>query len=356
MSALTGGAAETKLDLSGWQLLAPLPDPVGYGGMFAGVLNGRLVAGGGSQFRDKPNWLQGEKVFSDRIFTLANPAAKWAENATKLPVKMGHFASATTGDAIYLVGGLGASGCLAQVWQVRAQGDGFQITPLPDFPHPIGYAAAGTANGRLYVTSGLPDPASKTPSVETWSIDVTKGGAGEKWRREADKPGTGTFVNSAASDGKNFYVIGGIGYDAAGKTTPSKSVYRFNAARAAWETLADLPEPRVGPVSPAPVIKGEAIFLMGGYAEVFQGPPRDYPGFRAQTYYYHIARNAWENGPVLPKAEVPDRDSPSDPGPAPMIAAPGVLWQNRAVAISGEVRASVRSPQVVAWPLDSKKP
>ncbi len=61
-----------------WKVLAPLPDPVGYAGMFAGVLQGRLVTGGGSQW-DKPSWLKGTKRYSDRMFALATPAGNWVE-------------------------------------------------------------------------------------------------------------------------------------------------------------------------------------------------------------------------------------------------------------------------------------
>ena len=358
MSALTSGAAETKLDLKGWQLLAPLPDPVGYGGMFAGVFNGRLIAGGGSQFRDKPNWLQGEKTYSDRIFVLDDPAGRWTEHATKLPVKMGHFACATTNDAIYLVGGAGPSGALTAAWQIRTKGSDFQFTPLPAFPHPVVYGVAGIAAGRLHVIGGLPDPASKAASNETWSLELASATTAKNpgWRREPDLPGPGVFVSCAASDGSHVYVLGGMNYDAESKPTPAKAAYRFSPARKAWEKIADLPEARVSAASPAPVIPGDRIFAIGGYAVVFQGPAREYPGFRDQTFYYDIKRNTWENGPLLPKAEIPDRDSPGDPGPAPMVAAPATVWKNRAVVVSGEVRASVRSPQVIAWPLEAKKP
>ena len=58
---------------------------------------------------------------------------------------------------------------------------------------------------------------------------------------------------------------------------------------------------------------------------------------------------------MVPTAAVPNRDSPSDPGPAPMIAAPCVVWRNRAVVVGGEVRASVRTPSVIAWPLEQTK-
>lgn len=338
------------LPLHGWQLLAPLPDPVGYGGMFAGVLNGRLVTGGGSHFHDKPNWLQGEKRFSDRIFTLADPGAQWSEHASRLPTKLGHFATAATPDAIYLVGGINTGGCQTQAWEMRADGDGFRFNPLPDYPHLIGYAVAAIANDRLYVIGGLPEPTSKSPGVETWSLALADSPE-RRWRREPDVPGPGVFVCAAASDGTAVYLFGGIGFTAEGKATPSARACRLAAGAKQWERLADLPEPRVGAATPCPLVNGKKFFVIGGYAEVFPGAPREHPGFNTQTFFYDIASNTWQNGPVLPRAPVPNRDSPGDVGPAPMIAAPSAVWRDHVVVISGEVRASVRTPTVIAWPL-----
>jgi hypothetical protein len=47
---------------------------------------------------------------------------------------------------------------------------------------------------------------------------------------------------------------------------------------------------------------------------------------------------------------VPNVDEPGDPGPTPMLGAPAVSWQGYEVVVGGEVRPSVRTPQVVAWP------
>ena len=337
--------------LHGWKLLAPLPDRVGYGGMFAGVLGGRLIAGGGSQFPEKPLWLKGEKAFSDRIFTLASPDAKWVEHTVRMPAPVGSPASAATADAIYFAGGLDAKGCLAGTWEMRAEGDGFAFSALPDLPRPVGYGAAAIVGRRWYVIGGLDSPASKSPSREVWSLDLSAPRAGATWRREPDLPGDGVFVAAAASDGRNLCVFGGISYDAAGKLVPSRSAQRLDATTGKWKRLADLPEARVGISTPCPVVSGGKLFLAGGYAEVFPGAPREHPGFSAQTFFYDLAASRWENGPLLPRAPVPDRDSPGDAGPAPMIGAPIVVWKDLIVIIAGEVRASVRSPAVLAWAL-----
>jgi hypothetical protein len=103
------------------------------------------------------------------------------------------------------------------------------------------------------------------------------------------------------------------------------------------------------------VIPGNKLFLIGGYAEVFPGAPREHPGFSAQTLLFDLAQQRWENGPMLPVTPVADRDSPGDAGPSPMIGAPCVQWNNFAVVVGGEVRSSVRTPAVLAWPLPANQ-
>jgi N-acetylneuraminate epimerase len=353
MTATLGSAAASSdashpLSLHGWKQLASLPDPVGFGGMFAGVLNGRLVTGGGSQFRDKPIWLKGEKTFSDRVFTLGNLQGAWTEHSFRLPFKVAHYASAATADAIYLAGGIDAVGCVAEAWEITTRDDTFACTRLPDLPQTNGYAAAAIVGGRLYVAGGQPKASVRLASAEIWSLDLKEKSA---WRREPDLPDVGVFLAAAAAEGEHLYVIGGVNLDAEGKAIQSAKTFRLHTATGKWERLPDLPEPRVGAATPCAVADGK-ILLIGGYARSFPGVPREHPGFSQQTFVYDIAQQRWENGPVLPKAEAGDRDKPGDAGPFPMIAAPGVVWLNHAVVISGEVRASTRSPAVVAWPLN----
>lgn len=351
-SQTLAGEGSVDAAVSPWRQLPALPDPVGYGGMFAGVLNGRLVAGGGSQFREKPKWLDGTKQFSDRIFTLDSVDGRWVEHPHRLPTKVGHFASAGTEDAIYLAGGVNERGCLREVWRITSRGDDFEFTPLADLPHPMGYAAAEIVNGRLYVVGGITAPDSKSASTETWSLAIEPIDTAAKWQRHDDMPGPGLHVAAAAKFGDELYVLGGIGFDASGTPRPAKSVHCFDTLSGIWEQLADLPEPRVGPASPCPVIDGK-IFVIGGYATVFPGPPREHPGFAAQTLLYELAQNAWRTGPPLPTSLVTNRDSPGDAGPAPMIAAPCSIWQDQIVVGGGEVRASVRTPSVLALPLNA---
>ncbi|MES2694689.1 MAG: hypothetical protein V4773_14535 [Verrucomicrobiota bacterium] len=335
----------------GFFQLASLPDPVGYAGNFAAPLGGRLLTGGGSQFPDKPLWLDGQKTYTDRIFALASLTGEWQESATRLPLKMAHFAAAASDRAIYLAGGMGAEGLFKQVFALTEKNQQLEVRALPELPRAVAYGAAAVANGRLYVAGGQHDPAVKVASKEVWSLDVQAGAAGAAWRREPDLPGIGAFVGAMASDGRTVYFIGGVGFDAAGKAVQSKKIYRLAVGATEWETLPDMSEPRVGPVTPCPVIEGKRIVVMGGYASIFPGERRDHPGFSAQTFIYDIAQGAWSAGPVLPHVKPTNKDATGDVGPAPMVAAPGAVWQDYFIAVGGEVRASVRTPSVVAIPL-----
>lgn len=332
-------------------LFSPLPDPVGYAGNFAVCLNSRLLTGGGSQFPDKPLWLDGQKAYSDRIFALDEPSGAWSELRTRLPQKMAHFAFAASDDAVYLAGGIGNEGLLEQVLELKADGPEVTIKILADLPTPLAYGAAAIANGRLYVVGGQHDLSLKAATVEGWSLDLDA--ASGEWRREPDLPGTGTFVAAMASDGQNLFFIGGVGFDETGKGVQSNKVYRLAPEGKKWEPLPDLPKPRVGAVTPCPIIDGNRIFVMGGYESAFPGERRDHPGFSPQTFIYDIVRQSWSNGPILPHEAPANKDATSDRGPAPMVAAPGAVWRDHFVAIGGEVRASVRTTAVVAYPLSS---
>jgi N-acetylneuraminate epimerase len=332
---------------AGWKSLAPLPDPIGYAGMAAGVLGGRLVATGGSQW-DHPIWRNGTRSFTDRLFVLDALGGGWRAAVARLPVPSGHFASASADDALYLAGGNSATGSLAAVYVIKPDGNDFRLARLPDLPAPTGYAAAAVAGGRLFVVGGVPDPASKAARREVWSLDLRDPVA---WSREADLPGPGVIVPAAAGKGGELFVFGGMTFGADGKPTPSRAACRLPRAGGEWEILPDLPEPRVGAASPCPVLPDDTIWLVGGYAEVWGGAQREHPGFSEQTLILDPSRRAWRRGPVLPREGQVDRDASSDPGPLPMIAAPAVVWQGQVVIIGGEVRVATRTPAVLAWPL-----
>jgi len=331
-----------------WLVLNSLPDPIGYAGMAAGELDGRLVATGGTQW-SLPVWLKGTRKFNDEIYVLGGLDQKWQVASARLPVASGHFASAATDQALYFAGGTHPGGCLATAYELRAEGGSYVTRRLADLPKPTGYAAGAIAGNRFFLIGGVPEPASTQPSNEVWSLDLASPAA--RWEREADLPGPGLLVPAASASGASVFAFGGMAYDAAGKPVPSAAAYHLPNAGGVWERLPDMPQPRVGINTPCPVLADGTIWLIGGYAEVWAGAQREHPGFAEQTYFYNIAHRTWATGPKQPNAGASDRDASGDPGPVPTIGAPVVTWRNHVVVIGGEVRISTRTPAVVAWPV-----
>jgi len=343
----TMSASSASVPLHGWKLLAPIPDPIGYAGMAAGVIDGRLVATGGTQW-SQPVWLKGTRKFNDEIFVLDALDGKWRTARARLPEPCGHFAAAATSDAIYLAGGTDPKGCRTAAYALHPSGGDYAFRRLPDLPKPVGYAAGAIADGRFYVIAGVPDPSSTAPSREVWSLDLATPDTG--WTREADLPGPGLLVPAAGSEGGAVYVFGGMAFDA-GKPKPSTAAYRLAQSGGPWEQLPDIPEPRVGINTPCPVLPDGSLWLIGGYANVWAGAQREHPGFSPATLRYHPATRTWTAGPVLPNVGAADRDASGDPGPVPPIGAPVAVWRNHVVVVGGEVRISTRTPAVIAWPL-----
>jgi N-acetylneuraminate epimerase len=328
--------------------LASLPDPTGFAGMFAAVLDGKVWAGGGSQW-DKPFWHGGKRSLSDRIYLLAQPDGAWQLSASRLPRAVAHFAAAAEGDRVYLCGGIGPDGVVSDVIVGRFVDGGLQWLSLPPLPRGLVYASGGMAGGRLFVVGGLLRAEDRSASAEVWSLPGDPAAAiRDGWRREPDLPSGGLFVAAVGGQRDRLYVMSGMGFDGEGKYVPSRALSVFSTADRVWRSAAALPEGRVGASPPCFSATGDQFLLVGGYSSVFTGAPREHPGFPPQTLIYDVAKDAWSAGPVLPVTAFTDRDSPTDAGPAPMVGAPAVAWKGRAIVVGGELRPSARSPQVLA--------
>jgi len=356
LSALPLTAAEP--DHSAWETLSPLPDPIGFAGMFAGQSLDGLFAGGGSQFLEAPPWRGGHKVFSDRVFVLESPSGSWRELPDRLPFPIALAAGTPFEHEVLCVGGMNATGALRSALRIRIDDGKLRITHLPNLPHPLACAATAVVNGVLYVTGGITDPASTEPLTEFWAISLlSSGDQPPEWKRLPDFPGKPVIIPSAASDGHFFYVFGGMHYQKSSndkvEPLPQKTAYRFDPRDNTWSQLSDLPSPRVGAASPAPRLPDGRVLIAGGYGTVFSGALEDHPGFEAETFYYAPAEDKWAQAPSLPVQRVSHPDSLTSPGPEPMIVAPTVLWKNKVVLISGEVRPAIRTPAVLGLPLES---
>ncbi len=328
---------------SPWQIFPPLPDPIGFGGMFAGVSEDGLFAGGGSQFLEKPPWQGGIKTFSDRVYLLKEREGPWRELETRLPLPVAHSACTPYQNGVISAGGVNGNGSLRNVWHLTTENETVRWRTLPALPHPIVYGAACVVGDVLYVVGGVLDAQSTEPLNSCWALPL-QDEAG--WTDQPKVPGPAGSVMTVGTDNERLYVFGGMAFsqwpDGKIRAKPLNAAYCFDPLAHAWSHLPALSEARAGAASPSIQLPDGRLLVAGGYGFVFPGPPQHHPGFEQTSWLYSPEKMKWSQGPPLP-----DLGSNSPPGPEPMVTAPAVAWGDWVVLVSGEVRPGRRSPAVL---------
>ena len=120
-----------------WKDLPPLPDKVGFSGMFAGVSNDALICVGGANFPQKLISNAGLKKWYDRIYILEKNSLLWKNAKEKLPTPLAYGVSVTYKDNFILVGGSDGNQHYSRVYNLHFKNGIVKIDPLVSFPFPL---------------------------------------------------------------------------------------------------------------------------------------------------------------------------------------------------------------------------
>ena len=167
---------------------------------------------------------------------------------------------------------------------------------LPLIPNALGVAGAfaGVSGDALLVAGGA-----NFPGKKPWE------GGSKVWHREVfvlEKP-DGEWLRDAW------------------RYTPGKG----------WKRLADLPHVAMAAPSPAPVVNGRLLVIGGDDGAQVNALPDQHKGFRHDVLAYDPEFDRWESMGDAPFAHV---------------ATTAVMWKQRIVIPSGEVKPGIRSPEV----------
>lgn len=324
-------AAATAID---WGRLAPLPDPEGFAGSYAGVSHGALLVAGGANFPDKKPWENGTKVWTDAVYVLDAPEGRW-KPAGRLPRPLGYGVSVSYQDSVILTGGSDARQHYADVYRMQWTQNQLVIQTAPPLPRAIANSCGALVGETLYVIGGQ-NHADDVP-LETRVYSLKLSDAQAHWREEPPLPGGGRILAVAAAVGETLYVAGGAiltgGPDGKPKRIYRNDVYRLRSGPARrWERVADLPHPVVASPSPAPS-DASGFYVLGGDdgSRVNFTPPEKHPGFTRSVLRYNHVSDHWE---VI------------GDWPTPRVVNAAVFWADRWVIPTGEARPGVRSPEV----------
>jgi N-acetylneuraminic acid mutarotase len=333
----TVGNAADGLD---WRQLAPLPDPLGVAGPFAGHSGGGLLVAGGAHFPERMPWDGGTKVWTDRVWFLASKQGAWKPGG-KLPRPLAYGISAGYRGKVWCVGGADAQQHYREVFSLEWREDGLVTTPASPLPVPLAYAAGAVSEeGTLFVACGAETPGEKVASNRVFS--ATLGGPTLHWEELPPLPAQPRLLPVAAASGGRFYIFGGAALvETNGETSRQylRDCWSYSRAEG-WRRRADLPEPALAAASPAPLVQGD-LWILGGDDGVLKGfkPPEKHPGFPGAIYRYTPGTDTWQaSGRV----------------PAPRVTLPSIEWDGDIVLPSGEVRPGVRSNQV--WSFSKSSP
>ena len=325
-----------------WKALPDLPQPLGFGGPFAGVSNGALIVAGGAHF-PVSLFEGGTKLWVDPVFVLEPGKDAWLA-AGKLPKPLAYGAAVSTPDGIVLAGGCDSKTHFADVYRLTWANGKIDTTPLLSLPKPCAYTSAALIGSVMYVAGGQESPKATTAMKNFWALDTAKADA--TWQALPAWPGPGRILPvAAACDGK-FYVFSGAdlapGPDGKAQRKYLTDAYRYDPATKAWDKLADMPRPAVAAPTPAMVVGSGCILVCSGddgklADKVFELKEK-HPGFHKDILSFSTEANAWITTGEVPQGQVTNCTA---------------TWQGMYVVPSGEVRPGVRTPKVsAATPVD----
>jgi len=323
--------------------LAPLPDPIGFAGPFAGTHQGALLVAGGANFPDAMPWEGGTKVWYDTVYVLESPTGQWRV-AGKLPRPLGYGVSLSTDQGVICIGGSDAKQHFADCFRLSWSDGKLETTSLPPLPRPCANACGAMLGDTIYVAGGIESPTATTAMHTFWSLNLSE--SPPSWRELEAWPGEARMLAVAAVQDNMFFLASGASLSPDDQGTPVRDylrdVYAFRP-NTGWKRVADLPRAAVAAPSPAPALGQSAFLVLGGDDGTLVNhlPLQTHPGFPRSMLAYHTITDTWKSLGDMPASHVTTPVVPWQPTGGPLGY----------VIPSGEVRPGVRSPQV--WVLET---
>jgi len=358
-----------------WKIAAELPPEkgkdvsIGVAGPLTGVHNDVLIVAGGANFPDGLPWNGGKKKYQDEIFVLQQKRKgnfQWLDTkAFNLPVATAYGANVNTEQGIAYLGGENESGIskAAFLLQWNKQSEKVEIRNLPDLPIPLTNASAAVNKNIIYVAGG---ETLNAVSANFYSLDLNNTAGG--WKQLPDLPyavSNAVMVVQSNSEQQKIYLLGGRKKNTNAVSSFYNSVFAFDVNTKTWEEKKSIPSPKAAGTGVA--VGKNYILLFGGddgttfnkteslimaisnekdeikKQELVEQKNKlqiAHPGFKPDVLLYNTVTDEWQKLADIPFAV-----------PATTTA---VFWDNCVFIPSGEIKAGVRTAQILVGKFNKK--
>lgn len=350
-----------------WKVAGELPPTngqqkaLGFAGPVAGVNNGVLMVGGGSNFPDAAPWLGGKKKYYDDlyIFKKNGEDSFIRYKSFKLPFALGYAACCSTTEGVLVVGGENENGISKKVFMLQwdVTKETINIIQLSDLPFAVTNAAAVVHHNKIYLTGGETQDA---VSNQFLTLDLTNRTAGWKALPSLPKP-LSHAVMAVQSNGHRdcIYLLGGRKKNANAPSNLYASVFQFDFVANKWSEKRSLP---YAVSAGTGVAAGKHFILLfgGDRGETFHktellitaiAAENDsakkeqlvqqkaalqaaHPGFSKEVLLYDAKKDQWTKDGCIPFS-VP-------------VTTTAIKWNDEVLIPGGEIRAGVRTPQILS--------
>ena len=341
----------------------------GVAGAFSGVHNNVLIIAGGANFPYGMPWQGGKKVYHDKIYILSKNNKRnfewYTGKSYKLKHPVAYGAAVSSPRGIICIGGEDNNGITASVF-LMSWDPGKKIISqeeLPSLPFPLTNLSAVMKDGKVYVAGGETTGA---VSGNFLYLDINDIAAG--WKLLPALPKALSHAAMVVNPGKNakkIFLVGGRKRTDNGISELYESVYAFDLETNKWYQKQSLPY-ALSAGTGIVISNGDILLFGGDKGETFHKTEQliaaiakeknevkkqelieeksniqtSHPGFSNEVLYYDTKKDTWIIAGRIPFPAA--------------VTTTAVKWRNQVFIPSGEIKAGVRTPQVLMGTIKRK--
>jgi cyclically-permuted mutarotase family protein len=358
-------AQKNKGESINWNVSGQLPasngKQLGFAGPIVGVNSNVLLMGGGANFPDEMPWNGGKKKYYDELYVFKNDGKDSLVlfQTRKLPFALAYAACVSTNKGLFVAGGENDAGISNKVfliqWDDYAQN--IRVINLPDLPQALTNASVAVSNDKVYLVGG-----ETTNDVSKKFLSLDLNNATPAWVQLPSFPKPVSHaVMVVQSNGKSdcIYVVGGRKRNVGSTSDLYASTFQFDIQQRKWKEKKSLPAALSAGTGAA--YGDHNIFMFGGdNGETFHrtekliaaiatekdeakkellirekaGVQSNHPGFSKAVLKYNTLKDQWTVVKYIPF------ESP--------VTTTAVKWNDMIIIPGGEIKAGVRTSQIIS--------